>query len=518
MLPDWISGRGAQEELLTVETIRKIRLAARDGKKSIRQISRDLCLSRNTVRKVLRSDETRHEYHRTTVHRPKLGPFIEVLSTWLEAEQVLPAKQRRTAERLYAGLQGEGYRGGYDSVRRFVKVWRREHQTTPTDAYIPLSFEPGDAFQFDWSHETVQLGGVTTAVKTAHIRLSHSRFFLAIAYLRESQEMVFDAHNRAFAFFGGACRRGLYDNMKTAVTRILRGKERDFNRRFEQLCSHYLFEPVACTPAAGWEKGQIENQVRTVRRRLFTPQRKAKDLQALNEALMGECLAWAKSRPHPVFKDKTVWVVFEEERPSLLQVARPFDAYAEREVRVSTTALVSFDRNRYSVACTAVGRSVQLRSYAAKIVVMYEGQCIGEHRRCFQRDQMLFEPWHYLPVLERKPGALRNGAPFKHWDLPQALQRTLSALKRFADWDRQFVDILACVPVYGLESVAKACDQALLSGSASRDVVLNLLSRNTQEQAPEVVETPAHLTLDEPPVADCARYDRLRKETIHVAR
>ena len=306
--------------------------------------------------------------------------------------------------------------------------------------------------------------------------------------------------------------------MKTAVTRILRGKERDFNRRFEQLCSHYLFEPVACTPAAGWEKGQIENQVRMVRRRLFTPQRKAKDLQALNEALMGDCLAWAKSRPHPVFKDKTVWVVFEEERPSLLQVARPFDGYAEREVRVSTTALVSFDRNRYSVACTAVGRSVQLRSYAAKIVVMYEGQCIGEHRRCFQCDQMLFEPWHYLPVLERKPGALRNGAPFKHWDLPRALQRTLSALKRFADWDRQFVDILACVPVYGLESVARACDQALLSGSASRDVVLNLLSRNTQEQAPEVVETPAHLTLDEPPVADCARYDRLRKETIHVAR
>ena len=430
-----------------METIKKIRLAARREGKSIRRISRDLCLSRNTVRKVLRSDETRLEYHRESVYRPKLGAFVEVLSSWLEAEQSLPVKQRRTAQRFYDALQGEGYRGGYDSVRRFVKCWRQRSQTTPTNAYIPLYFEPGDAFQFDWSHEQVLLGGAATAIKVAHIRLSHSRMFLTIAYLRESQEMVFDAHNRGFAFFGGACRRGLYDNMKTAVTRILRGKERDFNRRFEQLCSHYLFEPVACTPASGWEKGQVENQVRTVRRRLFTPQRTFKDLQALNEALMAECLAWAKTQPHPIFKDKTVWAVFEQERPALLQVQRPFDAYAEREVRVSTTALVSFDRNRYSVACTAVGRSVQLRSYAAKIVVMYEGQCIGEHRRCFQCDQMLFEPWHYLPVLERKPGALRNGAPFKHWDLPRTLQQTLSALKRFADWDRQFVDILACVPV-----------------------------------------------------------------------
>ena len=501
-----------------METIRKIRLAALGRGKSIRQISRDLNLSRNTVRKVLRSDATRFEYHRETVHRPKLGAYVELLSAWLEADLLLPAKQKRTAQRMYDGLQDEGYRGAYDSVRRFVKVWRRERHATPTNAYIPLSFEPGDAFQFDWSHETVQLDSVTTAIKVAHIRLSHSRFFLVVAYLRESQEMVFDAHNRAFAFFGGACRRGLYDNMKTAVTRILRGKERDFNRRFEQLCSHYLFEPVACTPAAGWEKGQVENQVRTVRRRFFTPQRKAKNLQALNQALMTECLVWAKSRPHPQFKEKTVWAVFEEERPTLLQLQRPFDAYAEKEVRVSSTALVSFDRNRYSVTCTAVGQTVQLRSYAEKVVVMYKGHSIGEHPRCFGRDQMVFDPWHYLPILARKPGALRNGAPFKHWNLPHALQRTWDALKRFPDWDRQFVDILTCVPLYGLEAVASACDQALLSGSVSRDVVLNILSRSVQEQGPESVETPAYLTLSEPPVADCARYDDFRKEVNHATR
>ena len=130
---------------------------------------------------------------------------------------------------------------------------------------------------------------------------------------------------------------------------------------------------------------------------------------------------------------------------------------------------------------------------------------------------MIFDPWHYLPVLERKPGALRNGAPFKHWDLPRSLQRTLTTLKRFPAWDRKIVAILASVPLYGLEAVASACGQTLLSGSTSRDIVLNLLSRSTQEQDPGEVETPAHLILAEPPVADCARYDRLRKEVTHAA-
>ena len=165
-----------------------------------------------------------------------------------------------------------------------------------------------------------------------------------------------------------------------------------------------------------------------------------------------------------------------------------------------------------------MGQTVQLRSYAEKIVVMQAGQCIGEHARCFKRDQMRFDPWHYLPVLQRKPGALRNGAPFKDWDLPQALHRSWSTLKRFPDWDRQFVEILACVPVYGLQAVVDACNQALLDGSVSRDVILNLLSRHAQESVPETLCTPAHLVLREPPAADCARYDALRQETRHATR
>ena len=158
-----------------VETIRKIRLAARDGK-GIRQITKDYNVSRNTVRKVLRSEQTRFEYHREAVYRPKLGPFIDTLTAFLKHDQQLPLKQRRTAQGMYEALQGEGYRGAYDSVRRFVKHWRAEHQGSPTDAYIPLVFEPGEAFQFDWSHEKIVIAGAMTDVKIAHIRWCHSRF------------------------------------------------------------------------------------------------------------------------------------------------------------------------------------------------------------------------------------------------------------------------------------------------------------------------------------------------------
>jgi transposase len=157
--------------------------------------------------------------------------------------------------RIFEELRRLGYEGGYDAVRRYARKWQREHLAMTADAYVPLSFAPGEAYQFDWSHEIVVLNGVTTTIKVAHVRLCHSRMIFVRAYPRETQEMVFDAHDRAFAFFKGVCARGIYDNMKTAVDTVFVGKNRLFNRRFAQMCSHYLVEPTACTPASGWEKG-----------------------------------------------------------------------------------------------------------------------------------------------------------------------------------------------------------------------------------------------------------------------
>ena len=176
-------------------------------------------------------------------------------------------------------------------MRRYARRWSQERGQSTAAAYVPLSFAPGEAYQFDWS--------LTVIVKVAHVRLCHSRMLFARAYPRETQEMVFDARDRAFALFKGTCGRGIYDNMKTAVETIFVGKDRRYNRRFMQMCSHYLVDPVACTPASGWEKGQVENQVGLVRERFFTPRLRFKTLDELNAWLLDKCIiAYAKAHRH----------------------------------------------------------------------------------------------------------------------------------------------------------------------------------------------------------------------------
>jgi hypothetical protein len=288
----------------------------------------------------------------------------------------------------------------------------------------------------------VLIAGVTVTVKVAQVRVCHSRMLFVRAYARESQEMVFDAHDRAFAFFKGACTRGIYDNMKTAVDAILVGKARDYDRRFQQMCGHYLVEPVACTPASGWEKGQVENQVGTVRQRFFSPRVRVKSYDELNAWLLDRCIGWAKAHPHPEVRDRTIWQMFEAERPSLVPYAGPFDGFQATPVSPSKTCLVRFDNNKYSVMASAVGRPVELRAYADRIELRQDGRVVGQHRRAFGRGQTVYDPWHYVPVLARKPGALRNGAPFQDWVLPAAMERVRRKLKTATDGDRQMVEVL----------------------------------------------------------------------------
>lgn len=238
-----------------METIAKIRRYYFVEGRKIKQISRDLNISRNTVRKVIRSGKIKHEYSRESQPLPRLGPYLEVLDEQLERDWKRPKKKRITAMRLYELLGNQGYEGGYDSVQRYVRRWRQEKGKIKSGTFIPLHFPPGDAYQFDWSHETVVINGEVRKIKIAHFRLCHSRKFFIVAYFRETQEMVQDAHARAFQYFNGAYKRGIYDNMSTAVTNILKGKEREYSRRFAQMCSHYLVKPVACTPGACWEKG-----------------------------------------------------------------------------------------------------------------------------------------------------------------------------------------------------------------------------------------------------------------------
>jgi transposase len=497
--------------MLVVETIGRIRREHRVKGKSIKEIARDLKVSRNTVRKVLRSGATSFEYARAVQPRPKLGAWHGDLNRMLSGNEAGPARERLTLIRMFEELRGLGYQGSYDAVRRYAKKWRVERGAATAEAYVPLSFAPGEAYQFDWSHEVVLVNGTTVTVKVAHVRLCHSRMLFVRAYPRETQEMVFDAHIRAFAFFKGTCTRGIYDNMKTAVDSVFIGKDRQYNRRFLRMCSHYLVDPVACTPASGWEKGQVENQVGVVRERFFTPRLRVASYQELNAWLFDRCVAYAKAHKHPELTDRTIWQAFEAERPRLVPISGPFDGFHAVQASVSKTCLVRFDNNKYSVASRAVGRPVEIQTYAERVVIRQDGAIIGEHRRRFGRGETIYDPWHYVPVLTRKPGALRNGAPFKDWPLPASLERVRRKLKGSDDGDRQMVKILSAVLSDGLVAVEAACNEALAGGVHSADVILNILARQRDPGPAATILTPDALRLRHAPIADCARYDSLRK-------
>ena len=494
-----------------METIGRIRREHFLKGKSIKEIARDLRVSRNTVRKVLRSGQTTSEYEREVQPRPKLGRWTADLDGLLTSNSSKPCREQLTLIRIFEELRGRGYDGSYDAVRRYARRWSKERGASLAPAFVPLSFAPGEAYQFDWSHEVVLLSGVTVIVKVAHVRLCYSRMLFVRAYPRETQEMVFDAHDRAFALFRGACRRGIYDNMKTAVETVFVGKDRLYNRRFLQMCSHYLVDPVACTPASGWEKGQVENQVGLVRERFFTPRLRFKSYDELNDWLADKCVAYAKTHRHPELTDQTIWDVFEVERPKLVRYAGGFDGFHAVPASVSKTCLVRFDNNKYSVAASAVGRPVEVHAYADRIVIRQDGRVVGEHRRAFGRGDTVYDPWHYVPVLARKPGALRNGAPFKDWVLPAAMERIRRKLAGADDGNRQMVDILAAVFTDGLAAVEAACAEAVDHNVHSADVVLNILARRRDPGRPATILTPAALTLNHPPAADCARYDNLRR-------
>ena len=352
-------------------------------------------------------------------------------------------------------------------------------------------------------------------IKVAHFRLTFSRQMFIVAYPRETQEMVFDAHNRAFAFFGGVPQRMVYDNLKAVVETIFTGKDRLFNRRFLVLANHYVFEPVACTPASGWEKGQVENQVGNVREWLFTPLARFADFEALNEWLAMRCRELAATQAPGDMPDRvTIAACFVEEQPSLYaRSPRPSTGMWSTCCGVSSTCLVVLDRNRYSVpAALFAGRAVSVRSTATQCAAMVaEGAVIAQHARRFGRDQLICDPWHYLPILERKPGALRNGTPFREWDLPQSpLQLVRDRILKQPKGDRAFVELLLMArEMLGWKRWKSPVIWCWTATSSPPSVVMNAMQRSRSRRCtPVTMNVPDMLKLQTEPRADCSRYDR----------
>jgi transposase len=490
---------------------------------SIREIARRTGLSRNTVRKYLRSDSVEPQF--ATPDRPsRLDPFADKLAHMLRQEAAKSRKQKRTVKQLHADLVALGYDGSYNRVAAFAREWKaarhREQQTCGRGAFVPLTFLPGEAFQFDWSEDWAIIAGERTKLQVAQFKLSYSRAFFLRAYPQQTHEMLFDAHNHAFRVLGGVPRRGVYDNMRTAIDKLGRGKERQVNARFAAMVSHFLFEAAFCNPASGWEKGQIEKNVQDARHasgnrsRAFHRWRRSTTGWRRDAASCGPRLGTARSRgrsrrPNPV----EAW---REEVSQLMQPPRPFDGFVEHTKRVTPTCLIHLDRNRYSVPASFANRPVSVRVYPERVVVAAEGQIVCEHARVFARSHndksvTVYDWRHYLSVIQRKPGALRNGAPFA--ELPVALRTLQQRMLEKPGGDREMVEILALVLQHDEQAVLTAVQLALEAGAPTKTHILNLLHRLVDGKPVDAppVKPPNALTLTTEPQANVERYDALRK-------
>lgn len=491
--------------------VRRMRL--RDGL-SISEIARRTSLSRNTIKDWLRGPvRSEMRYQRPRAPR-KITPYEATLQEALEADARRPRRERRTALKLYGQLTEQGFAGSYARVTEFIRGWRADQgAVTARSAYVPLSFAWGEAFQFDWSEEGLVIGGLWRKVQLAHMKLCASRAFWLVGYPSQGHEMLFDAHTRCLAGLGGVAGRGIYDNMKTAVDRTPRkDRGRVVNARFAAMAAHYLFEPDFCNVAAGWEKGRVEKGVQDARRRIWqdAQQESFGSFAELNVWLAAQCLA-AWDAPHPELAGLTIREAWTQERAHLMPMPTPFDGYVELPARVSSTSLVSVARSRYSVPCAWAGHRVSVRLYPERVVIVADQQVIAEHPRAVDRDHVIYDWQHYLPLVERKPGALRNGAPFA--DLPDPLQRLRQVLLRREGGDKVMAQVLMAVPAHGLDAVLVAVERVLDSGRPSAEHVLNLVARLHDGPPPPSVATA--LTVATAPLADPQRYDTLHQEETH---
>jgi len=500
-----------------MEMLGKIRRLYLRDKLSLSEISRRTGLSRNTVKKWLKKPEGTQPSYRRGQQERKLGPYQDWLDQALQADARRVRRDRRTALKLWHELCAQGFTGSYSRVTEYVRHWRSKiGERVGHAAYIPLRFALGEAFQFDWSEEGLVVGGLYRRLQVAHLKLCASRAFVLIAYPSQGHEMLFDAHTRSFAALGGIARRGIYDNMKTAVDKVLKGKGRIVNARFAALASHYLFDADFCNVASGWEKGVVEKNVQDSRRRIWQEAagRRFGSFTELNVWLLERCRSLWAQLPHPDYPGLSVAEMLEHELPHLMPMPSAFDGYIESFHKVSSTSLVSVANNRYSVPCEWAGQRVSARLYPERIDFVCGEEIIARHLRLSNKGQVRYDWQHYVPLLERKPGALRNGAPFE--DLPEALKRLRLGLLKREGGDRIMARILAAVPRHGLEAVLVAAELVLEQGALSAEHIDNVLSRLNHPVGHNVTLHNVPM-LRQAPLAEPERYDRLRaKEASHA--
>ena len=478
--------------MLKVSQIYEIRERVGRGE-SIKQIAKETNLSRNTIRKYVRNGELDPQKKKGEWQKTKLDDYKEELIKLLEERISTPKKYRKTIKAIYIILRESGFTGQYDTVRRFVNKWKEEKSSGLNKAFVPQIFRKGEAFQFDWSEQSVYIEDNPTKIYIVHICLCYSRMVFLRAYTKMTLEMVLDSHIKAHNFFGGLPKKGIYDNLKTVVTKINKGKDREFNKEFQKLASHYMFSIIACTPSSGWEKGRVERNVALIRNKIFTIKNRFDSIESINSLMMSYILSSSKTDKNPDYEEKTIYEMYEEEKSFLCKQEIDYDGYTQESRIVNSECIVNYDRNKYSVPCKYACKRVDVLVYADKIKFEYNGEVIAEHKRVFGRNIYQFNVDHYLDLAMRKPGCIRNGRPFVEMKKPPNLQKVWDSLIIEPGGDRKICNILSELRRHTIDELEEACSKSIASNIVSDTVIINYLNCLSNKDISHSIEVPDKL-------------------------
>ena len=437
---------------------------------SIREIQRQTGLHFNTIKKIL-ANPAPPPFDCPERSKPKIGPYLERIGDILDEDKLLPKKQRHTAKRIFERIQEEGYEGGYTTVKDVV----RELKRTSQEVFVPLMHRPGEA-QMDFGQALVKMNGVLRKVMFFAMSLPYSDAMFIVAYARECTETFQDGHVRAFEFFGGVPSRISYDNAKTSVSQIIGAHARKLTNGFLQLQSHYLFEEHFCQVRRPNEKGVVEGVVKFARLNYFVPVPQVKDFDELNAFLVERCREDLK-RTLRGRKGCKKELLAEDQQTLLDLPATPFDACKEVSTTVDRLSLIRFDCNDYSVSVRFAHHTVVVKGYTDHACIFRKNIMIAEHARCWDKEDIAFEPIHYLELLERKPGALDHAKPLHDWELPESFSVLRNRLEEEGrnQGTREFIRVLRLLEKHSITKVSTAIEKALRLRRCNRDVVANYL-------------------------------------------
>lgn len=466
-----------------MELYARVRRAVYVEGKSERAVAREYGLARETVRKMLQYSAPPGYRRQQPAKRPRLDPWVGVIDQILQDDRERPRKQRHTAKRIYQRLREEhGFGGGYTIVKDYVRLRRLSQR----EMFVPLAHPAGEA-QADFGEALVVMGGQERKAHYLAIDLPQSDDCFVMAFPAETTEAFLEGHRQAFAYWGGVPRRILYDNTKLAVGQILGDGTRTKTQAFLELQSHYLFAERFGRPGKGNDKGKVEGLIGYVRRNFLVPVPRCASWEELNAHLLEQSQKRRQQRLRG--HQQTIGERFEKDRAAFLPLpAAPYEACEKRTARVSSLSLVRYRNNDYSVPVSWGHREVLVKGYVHEVVISCGAEVIARHPRSYEREDLIFDPLHYLALLEQKTNALDQAAPLAGWELPEAfpqLRRLLEA-RLGKPGKREYVQVLRLLESFSMQEVRQAVEDALRLRAISFDAVKHLVLCRIEQRPPQL--------------------------------